>query len=277
MKKIHLLWVFILLVTFACKKKEEDVKPAPSINIDNSSNIINVIAGDIVNLQVNLVAENGLANLSVLFNDAVNNDYPTTIYNGEKASSYNFNYSIPKNTNTGDIQVKFIVKDKKNLSVEKSITIKVNPPFTQFASSVLGFSTEYRDSPGDWSAFQALGEPNVYPNYGDIEEAWASASSDGQREHLVLGFSVPQTVYQIEIFETYNPGAIDTLYVRNSETKQWNQIWQNSAVAAPQESRIFSININQTNYKVDAIRLAINSPAISGWNEIDAVRISGKK
>lgn len=114
----------------ACKKKNDaitpdDVKPAPSINIDNSSDVIDVTAGDVVNLQVNLVAENGLANLSVLFNDAPSNDYPTILYNGDKSVSYGFKYTTQVNTTSQELKIKFIVTDKKNLKSEKLITIKI--------------------------------------------------------------------------------------------------------------------------------------------------------
>lgn len=149
-------------------------------------------------------------------------------------------------------------------------------PITQFATSVIDYSSQY--SAGNWSAEKSLNEPNVFPNYNDNREAWASLSADGQREFLVLGFSQPQTVKKIEIYETYSPGAIDTVYLFDLNAEKWNIVYSKPALTdLPAESRIFTIHLIETQYKADAIRLAVNSPAVAGWNEIDAVSITGQK
>ena len=144
----------------------------------------------------------------------------------------------------------------------------------RYASSVIGFSTEYNTT--TWSAGQALGAPNVYPNHGDIAGAWASATQDGQREFLVLGFSDPAPVQSIALYETYNPGAVDTIYVKNPGTGQWQVVWSGTAAAAPAQARIFIANFTLTSFNVSEVRIAINSSAVSGWNEIDAVGISSQ-
>jgi len=149
-------------------------------------------------------------------------------------------------------------------------------PDRQYASFVIGFSTEYNPPPEAWSSEEALGSPDVYPNHGDIDEAWASLSEDDQREYIELGYETAQTVAKIEIYETYNPGAIDTVYLRNVTTSQWLPVWQGSAFVYGDSSRIFEINISETRYKADAIRIALNSPVVPGWNEIDAIAISSK-
>ncbi len=142
----------------------------------------------------------------------------------------------------------------------------------QYASEVIDFSSQYTES--SWSAQQLLGAPDTYPDYGDIMTAWASQSADGSREYLVLGYSSPMQVSHIGIFETYNPGAVDTIYVRNASNGQWNMVWSGTAIAQSAESRIFQVEFTLTNYLVDAVRIAVNSPAIPGWNEIDAVAIA---
>ncbi|MCW5911278.1 MAG: hypothetical protein KIT62_09405 [Cyclobacteriaceae bacterium] len=146
----------------------------------------------------------------------------------------------------------------------------------QYASAVIGYSSQW--SSGDWSAQRALGEENVYPEYGDLSGAWASFTADGQREFLVLGFTESQTVKKIEVFETYNPGAVDSIFLRNSETQKWITVYAKAPrTDLPGEARVFSVHLIETQYKADAIRLAINSPAVAGWNEIDAVAITGQK
>jgi len=149
-------------------------------------------------------------------------------------------------------------------------------PIRQYASKTIKFSSQY--SSGNWSATKALGKEDVYPKYGDFLNAWASLTDDNQREFLELSFDTLQTVRTIEIFETYNPGAIDTVYLRDVSTKKWKKIYAKAAVTNLEDkSRIFSIYFIETDYFVDAIRLAINSPAVDGWNEIDAVAITGQR
>ncbi len=144
----------------------------------------------------------------------------------------------------------------------------------RWADSVIDFSSEYSET--SWSANQVLGPPNVFPAYGDIGQAWAAETSDGQREFLELYYSHAVAVEQINIYETYNPGAVDSIYLRDVSSGNWHLVWSDSAQAPdpPDVSRIFTIDIPRTNYLVDAIRIAVNSPAISSWNEIDAVQLA---
>ena len=146
----------------------------------------------------------------------------------------------------------------------------------QYATKVIRFSSQYTTT--SWAATSALGKENVYPNYGDFANAWASLSADEKREFLELGFDTIQTVRSIEIYETYNPGAIDSVFLRDATSKKWNLVYAKPVVKNLEEkSRIFSIYLMETGYFSDAIRIAINSPAVPGWNEIDAIAITGQR
>ncbi|HEY6162967.1 MAG TPA: hypothetical protein VI112_17180, partial [Bacteroidia bacterium] len=152
-----------------------------------------------------------------------------------------------------------------------ALTATVFSQTSQYASSVISFSSQW--STTSWAATQTLNAPNTYPSYGDISTSWASASADGQREFLELGFTNPQFVNQVNIWETWNPGAVDTIFLRNSSSGQWVNVWSGTASAAPAASRIFTVNFTMTAFQADAIRIGINSPAVGSWNEIDAVQI----
>ncbi len=143
---------------------------------------------------------------------------------------------------------------------------------SRWAARVLGFSSEYDSD--FWSAAQALGEPNTYPAYGDITNAWASANSDDQREFLELGYDNPMPIDSVSIYETWNPGAVDKISVRNPDTGAWQEVWSGVAASAGQTSRVFTVTFPLTAFPVDAIRIDLNSPAVPDWNEIDAVGIS---
>lgn len=149
------------------------------------------------------------------------------------------------------------------------------PPADRWAARILGFSSEYSPGNGAWDATQALGVPDTYPDYGDITTAWASLTGDGQREFLELRYDNPAPIHTVSIYETWNPGAVDSVSVRNPNTGQWEEVWSGTAAPAGTNARIFAVTFPLTAYRVDAVRIELDSPAVPSWNEIDAVSISG--
>ena len=142
-----------------------------------------------------------------------------------------------------------------------------------YAASVVDFSSQFSSS--SYSAEQATGEPDTYPSYGDLPTAWASATADGQREQLTLGFAPRADVTHVGIYETLNPGAVDELLVRYVGTSDFERVWQGTAAATgTAESRIFQVAVDLGGRAIDALRIRSNSPAVPGWNEIDAVALS---
>lgn len=138
----------------------------------------------------------------------------------------------------------------------------------RYAVQVTAYSTQYG---GGWSASEVTGPPNVYPSYGDHTGTWASSTADGQREYLECTYSNPDKIAGIVIFETFNPGAVDTVYVRNPNSQQWEVVYSATAYPAPAISRALAITIPETSFSVSAVRVAFNSPAVPGYNEVDAI------
>jgi hypothetical protein len=151
--------------------------------------------------------------------------------------------------------------------------LSAEQPLIRWAASVIGSSTQY-GSPA-YGAVQALGEPNVFPDHDDDARAWASATADGRREFLALGYDDAIQAAGVAIFETYNPGAVDRVEVRNAGTGEWVPVWSGNAAAQPPEARVFMISFPLTSFLVDGVRIELDSPSISGWNEIDAVALLG--
>ena len=158
---------------------------------------------------------------------------------------------------------------KRDLPIQAPIT------HTRWAARVLGFSSEYFPAQASWNAIQVLGQPNVYPAYGDFANTWAPATPDDQREFLELAYNDPAPIDSISIYETYNPGAVDRISVRNPETGLWQLVWSGTAAPAGTTARIFTVTFPLTSFPVSEIRIELNSPAVPSWNEIDAVSISG--
>lgn len=141
----------------------------------------------------------------------------------------------------------------------------------QWASDYTSYSSQYQAV--SWSIMQATGAPNTYPSYGDISTAWASLTADSQREFISMFYATPQPINTILIYETYNPGAIDTVYVKNPITNSWEIVFSDTAEFAPLVATVKVISFPLTSFAVNEVRIAINSPAIFSWNEIDAVGI----
>jgi hypothetical protein len=152
-----------------------------------------------------------------------------------------------------------------------ALSVCADQPQIRWATSVIGFSSQY-SSPG-YGAVQTLGEPNVFPNYGDDTKAWSPRTENGQREHLVLGYNDPIPVAGVAIFETYYPGAVDKVLLRDAATGDWVEVWSGTAAAKPEEARVFLVSFAKTAFLVDAVRIELDSPNVPGWHEIDAVAI----
>jgi hypothetical protein len=183
---------------------------------------------------------------------------PTTSYN---VDAMRVAINSPANANVNEFDAVAIA----NFS-------RMNFEWTQSATSVISFSSQYTTT--NWSAQKALGPPNVYPNCGDNSEAWASAGADNTREFLELGYTFQAHVNRVTIYQTVAPGAVDTVYLRDASTHNWIKVFDRTAtVDGCGYSNALEINFTETNYNVDAIRIAINSPAVPYWNEIDAVTI----
>jgi hypothetical protein len=144
-------------------------------------------------------------------------------------------------------------------------------PATQWASTVRGFSTQY--SASSWSANQVLGPPNVYPMAGDNQGAWASLGADDRDEWIEVGFDQPQRIAATEIYETYNPGAVDRVTLTFQSGRQAD-VFHGPAQARGATSFRNRIDLQQcTDEPVVAVRVHLASQQVAGWNEIDAIGV----
>lgn len=121
----------------------------------------------------------------------------------------------------------------------------------------------------NWETSQATGPPNT-PGAGDQQTAWASLSADGQKEWLILEYDAAVVPKAVVVHENCSPGALTkvTHFPRfGSEQTLWEGTDPTPVGAASGVSRLpISANI-----KTGRIKLYIDSAAVPGWNEIDAV------
>jgi OmpA-OmpF porin, OOP family len=140
----------------------------------------------------------------------------------------------------------------------------------QWASKVIEFSSEL--TPVQYSAQQALGKPNVLPAAGQNPNAW-SPDKPRRKEFLKLGFETPMSIRQIAIAESYNPSALYRVLVYDEAGKEY-VINTLNPMSVPLKGRMLNVFMEQTPYKVAAVKLEFDGAAIPDYFAIDAVAIA---
>ncbi|XP_067664338.1 TD and POZ domain-containing protein 3-like [Haliotis asinina] len=143
----------------------------------------------------------------------------------------------------------------------------------QWASTVTSFSSQY-DSDG-WPASVVVGQPRVYPRYGDIQGAWAPRTCDS-KQFIELGYDTPVYMSSINIYETFNAGGVKKLSVR-SPRGTWETIWETPRVQVIKASRIFSPDIKIPKFRTKEVRIDVDCSVAQSWVEIDAVMLVGRE
>lgn len=126
-------------------------------------------------------------------------------------------------------------------------------------------------SVASWSQLQATGAPDT-PQAGDIRTAWAPRLQDAGEEWLQLRYGAETEIAQINIHETYNPGAISKVAALLPDGSE-KVIWEGVAPAGD--------GAVETSIPVPAgttsrqIKVYLDTSRVAGWNEIDAVEMVG--
>jgi len=141
------------------------------------------------------------------------------------------------------------------------------PPGAVFATAVLAVSSEYNSE--EWSARQALGPPNVFPQHGDLQGTWAQASGS-RRDSITLQF--PQTMVQeIWVYETNGVGGL--YRVDDVSSGMAVPLWAGTAAPLSDgQSRILRLTLAAPR-AITALRLLTDPDAVNTYVEIDAVAV----
>jgi hypothetical protein len=149
-------------------------------------------------------------------------------------------------------------------------TLEERLSFRQWASGAKA-SSEY-SSPA-WSAAQVIGAPNT-PGAGDQQTAWASKTEDADTEWLEVVFEKPVQPFLIRIRETFNAGAVVKVEARDP-LGEWRTLWEGAA-AAREAPAWFEVRVGDAGWATREVRITLDSDAVPGWNEIDAVELVGR-
>ncbi len=120
-----------------------------------------------------------------------------------------------------------------------------------------------------WGPEQMTGPPDTLLA-GDFQTAWASQDPDAQREWLVLEYAEPIQPKAVVIHATYNPGAVDKVGLFDPEEKEV-VAWSGTDPTPRTAAKGISVIPVKVKFKTKRIKIYLDSPAVPGWNEIDAV------
>ncbi len=143
-------------------------------------------------------------------------------------------------------------------------------PKGQWASTARA-SSEYRAA--DYSASRATGAPNVR-FHGDNAQAWATRLADAPDEWIELTFANPVPAAAVRVRQSFNPGAI--VRVELIDTAGGVQtVFQGTDTNVYPRASIgwLVVKFPTTAQPIERVRLSLDSVAVRGWNEIDAVQL----
>lgn len=139
-----------------------------------------------------------------------------------------------------------------------------------WANRVIEVSSEM--SPLQYSALQALHQPNVLPAGGDSPNAWTPRKDD-RTEYVTVAFEKPIRAQQIAIAESQNPGAVAEVYAYDVDFNEY-LLFKLTPRAIPIKSRLLNLFFEPTDYEIAAVRVVIDGRSVDGLNSVDAIGIS---
>ncbi|GAB4323978.1 MAG: hypothetical protein Kow00117_12260 [Phototrophicales bacterium] len=158
-------------------------------------------------------------------------------------------------------------------SIQYSSMITSDELLRQWASNASGTS-EYSNP--NWGFIQATGAPDT-TRCGDETTAWASSTSTGL-DILVLEYAELVQPTEINIYQTYNPGAIISVEVsNNTEAEAETYVLPNSEdpLGNTDCPGVFTIEITEELPPINTIIIYLDQTITGSWNEIDAVELVG--
>jgi len=140
-----------------------------------------------------------------------------------------------------------------------------------WADKVINYSSQR--TKGSWSAKNILGKPNLFPQGGKGVAAWTSQTTETKDEFLELGFAKAIKIKQILIFESYNPGSISTVIIKDLNNKE-HIIYNTIPIPYSKNKRILKIKLPENEIISNSVKIIIKNKKVWGYNYIDAVGIA---
>ncbi|MCX7045490.1 MAG: DUF4190 domain-containing protein [Candidatus Sumerlaeota bacterium] len=146
------------------------------------------------------------------------------------------------------------------------------PMATDQAAGQLGPANVMANGKRSHGPEQATGAPDTLEDR-DMSTAWASLEADAGEEWLELDYNPQMCATMVRIHETYNPGAVTGIILKNAIGGEIIKITaKDTTKNAP---AFFEITFPLTIESVKTVRVLLDTSKVPGWNEIDAVELVG--
>ncbi|MEJ5245211.1 MAG: OmpA family protein [Bacteroidota bacterium] len=143
-----------------------------------------------------------------------------------------------------------------------------------WADSLIAVSSEARFVNASKTAFkgiQALGKPNIMPDFGVSPCAWMPDYTRNGMEWIKVGFKKSITASRLFIYESYNPGAISKVIVFD-ENENEKVVYNNlNPIPVQETGRVMNVTFSKT--KVKSVRIEITTVNYKDYYQIDAIGI----
>ncbi|XP_033762682.1 F-box/LRR-repeat protein 4-like isoform X2 [Pecten maximus] len=175
---------------------------------------------------------------------------------------------------------------------------------SQFSKEVTDFSSQYGSETSiSYTACNLAGRSNIYPTYGDFTQAcvfrtygpwWNNVPSSRKKfnkrpadfcseDFIEISFDIEVFPCKIEIWETYNPGAVVKILACDSTSgsdvdsgkARWQTLWKGEPEECPPKARIFSPPLTNPSFKTKLIRLELYSVKCHYYTELDCIVMYG--
>jgi hypothetical protein len=123
-----------------------------------------------------------------------------------------------------------------------------------------------------WAAHQATGRPNVQ-GCSDDPAAWASLQPDGM-EWLELAYTHAVQPAEIRVYEVDGVSSIVKIEVKDA-AGAYHTVFAADPVAGACP-RVLVIPVTGVPSPISVVRLSIDQRQLRYWNEVDAVRLTGR-
>jgi hypothetical protein len=263
---------------FTIQAAEGEVAPL----LENGAVIYDLLEGGVRNNYLLPVTEGGQL-LTVALVGPASEDFDLSV-NGFNARGDNILSLSGYSSGSAEI-VSYVVAEPGNYAVSVSsygedggyyfLQAQVVDPRTfggQWAIDAVASSQAGDD---DFSALQATG-PSDSDGAPDSPTAWIAAEDDGGEETLELTFTVPVIPHAVVVTESANPGAITRIEALDPESGEWVVIYEGAAAPTEEGYRVFVPTLTPVDFATDQLRLTLDTAAVPGANQIDAVQLYGR-
>lgn len=127
----------------------------------------------------------------------------------------------------------------------------------------------------NWGPEHATGAPDT-PGYGDKSTAWAAKLENNPNgEWLLAEYAAGVRATAVEIHENFNAGAVSRVCILLDDGSEL-EAWKADTVEAVPGRRELNVPL-PLGFELTRIKIYIDSGAVHGWNEIDAIALIDDK